>query len=126
MIEDRNYSEEEVAEDLLDLIKEFEAEIKKLKEREKTLLKLLQTSLGDSPAAQIDEYVRVKIDLDSYVLVNLRCRTVAKASLEQLKQGFLTFLELLYLRLELLYEVKQVFCDLLFRIISIFYHSLTY
>ncbi len=62
MIEDRNYAEEEVAEDLLDLIREYEAEIKKLKEREGALLKLLQASLGDSPAAQIDEYVRVTID----------------------------------------------------------------
>ena len=62
MIEDRNYAEEEVAEDLLDLIKEYEAEIKKLKEREEALLKSLQASLGDSPAAQIDEYLRVKID----------------------------------------------------------------
>jgi Skp family chaperone for outer membrane proteins len=62
MIEDKNYVEEEVAEDLLDLIKEYEAEIKKLNEREKALLKSLQASLGDSPTAQIDEYVRVKID----------------------------------------------------------------
>jgi Skp family chaperone for outer membrane proteins len=62
MIEDRNYAEEEVAEDLLDLIKEYEAEIKKLKERETALLKSLQASLGDSPAAQIEEYVGVKID----------------------------------------------------------------
>jgi len=31
MIQDRNYAEEEVAEDLLDLIREYEAEIKKLK-----------------------------------------------------------------------------------------------
>ena len=62
MIEDRNYVGEEVAEDLLDLIKEYEAEIKKLNEREKALLKSLQASFGDSPTAQIDEYVRVKID----------------------------------------------------------------
>ncbi|MGZ5521229.1 MAG: hypothetical protein ACXWET_05635 [Halobacteriota archaeon] len=62
MIEDRNYAEEEVAEDLLDLIKEYETEIKKLKEREEALLKSLQASLGDGPAAQIEEYVRVKID----------------------------------------------------------------
>jgi len=62
MIEDRNYVEEEVAEDLLDLIKEYEAEIKKLSEREKALYKSLQASLGDSPTAQIEEYVRVKID----------------------------------------------------------------
>ena len=74
MIEDRNYAEEEVAEDLLDLIKEYEAEIKNLKEREKALLKLLQTSLGDSPAAQIDEYVRVKID-QSLRLFELDLRT---------------------------------------------------
>jgi Skp family chaperone for outer membrane proteins len=62
MIEDRNYAEEEVAEDLLDLIKEYEAEIKKLKERETALFKSLQASLGDSPAAQIEEYTDVKID----------------------------------------------------------------
>jgi hypothetical protein len=74
MIQDRNYSEEEVAEDLLDLIKEYEEEIKKLKEREKTLLKLLQTSLGDSSAAQIDEYIRVKID-QSLRLFELDLRT---------------------------------------------------
>jgi Skp family chaperone for outer membrane proteins len=74
MIEDRNYAEEEVAEDLLDLIKEYEAEIKKLKEREKALLKSLQASLGDSPTAQIDEYVRVKID-QSLRLFELDLRT---------------------------------------------------
>jgi len=62
MIEDRNYAEEEVAEDLLDLIKEYEAEIKKLKERETALLKSLRASLGDSPAAQIEEYTDVKVD----------------------------------------------------------------
>lgn len=62
MIEDRNYAEEEVAEDLLDLIKEYEVEIKKLKERETALLKSLHASLGDSPAAQIAEYTDVKID----------------------------------------------------------------
>jgi hypothetical protein len=74
MIEDRNYAEEEVAEDLLDLIKEYEAELKKLKEREKTLLKSLQASLGDSTATQIDEYVRVKID-QSLRLFELDLRT---------------------------------------------------
>jgi hypothetical protein len=74
MIEDRNYAEEEVAEDLLDLIKEYEAEIKKLKEREKTLLKLLQTSFGESSAAQIDEYIKVKID-QSLRLFELDLRT---------------------------------------------------
>lgn len=74
MIQDRNYAEEEVAEDLLDLIKEYEEEIKKLKEREKTLLKLLQTSLGDSSAAQIDEYIKVKID-QSLRLFELDLRT---------------------------------------------------
>ena len=62
MIQDKNYAEEEVAEDLLDLIKEYEAEIKKLKERETALLKSLQASLGESPAALIEEYVAVKID----------------------------------------------------------------
>ena len=74
MLQDRNYAEEEVAEDLLDLIKEYEEEIKKLKEREKTLLKLLQTSLGDSSAAQIDEYIKVKID-QSLRLFELDLRT---------------------------------------------------
>jgi hypothetical protein len=62
MIEDRNYAEEEVAEDLLDLIKEYEEEIKKLKERETTLVKSLQASLGNDPVAQIQEYVKVRID----------------------------------------------------------------
>lgn len=74
MIEDRNYAEEEVAEDLLDLIKEYEAELKKLKEREKALLKSLQASLGDGAATQIDEYVRVKID-QSLRLFELDLRT---------------------------------------------------
>ena len=62
MIEDRNYAEEEVAEDLLDLIKEYEGEIQKLKERETALLKSLQASLGNGPAAQIEEYIGVRID----------------------------------------------------------------
>jgi hypothetical protein len=62
MIDDRNYAEEEVAEDLLDLIREYEAEIKKLKERESALLKSLQASLGDSAAALIKEYVAVRTD----------------------------------------------------------------
>jgi hypothetical protein len=62
MIEDRNYAEEEVAEDLLDLIREYEAEIKKLKERESELLKSLRASVGDSAAALIKEYVAVRID----------------------------------------------------------------
>ena len=62
MIQDRNYAEEEVAEDLLDLIREYEAEIKKLKERESALLKSLQASLGDSAAALIKEYVAVRTD----------------------------------------------------------------
>ncbi|HYA33066.1 MAG TPA: hypothetical protein VEG65_03575 [Candidatus Bathyarchaeia archaeon] len=62
MIEDRNYAEEEVSEDLLDLIREYEAEIKKLKERESALLKALQANLSDSTAALIKEYVAVRID----------------------------------------------------------------
>ena len=62
MIEDKNYTEEEVAEDLLDLIHQYEVEIKKLKEREDTLLKSLETILGDSGGAQLKEFVRVKID----------------------------------------------------------------
>jgi len=62
MIQDRNYAEEEVAEDLLDLIREYEAEIKKLKERESALLKSLQASLGESVAALIKEYVAVRTD----------------------------------------------------------------
>jgi len=62
MIDDRNYAEEEVAEDLLDLIREYEAEIKKLKERESALLSSLQASLGDSATALIKEYVAVRTD----------------------------------------------------------------
>ena len=62
MIDDRNYAEEEVAEDLLDLIREYEAEIKKLKKRESALLSSLQASLGDSAAALIKEYVAVRTD----------------------------------------------------------------
>jgi cell division protein FtsI/penicillin-binding protein 2 len=62
MIDERNYAEEEVAEDLLDLIKEYEAEIKKLKERENALFDSLEASLGEGPAAQIKEYVEIVID----------------------------------------------------------------
>ena len=62
MIDERNYAEEEVAESLLDLIKEYEAEIKKLKERENTLFDSLEASLGEGPAAQIKEYVKIVID----------------------------------------------------------------
>lgn len=62
MIDERNYAEEEVAESLLDLIKEYEAEIKKLKEQENTLLKSLEASLGRGPTAQIKEYVEIVID----------------------------------------------------------------
>jgi hypothetical protein len=62
MIDERNYAEEEVAEGLLDLIKEYEAEIKKLKDQENALLKSLETSVGEGPATQIKQYVEVVID----------------------------------------------------------------
>jgi hypothetical protein len=62
MIDERNYAKEEVAESLLDLIKEYEAEIRKLKEQENALLKSLEASLGKGPARQIKEYLEVVID----------------------------------------------------------------
>jgi hypothetical protein len=62
MIDERNYAEEEVAEGLLDLIKEYEAEIRKLKEQESALLKSLEASLGKGPATQIKTYLEVVID----------------------------------------------------------------
>jgi hypothetical protein len=62
MIDERNYAEEEVAEGLLDLIKEYEAEIKNLKDQENALLKSLKTSIGEGPATQIKQYIEVVID----------------------------------------------------------------
>jgi len=79
MIQDRNYAEEEVAEDLLDLIREYEAEIKKLKERESALLTSLQDSLGDSVAALIKEYVAVRTDVSLRLFeLDLRTRYAAE------------------------------------------------
>jgi len=50
MIEDKNYVAEEVAEDILDLIKEYEEELKKLRERESELYDYLKRSFSAEQA----------------------------------------------------------------------------
>jgi len=74
MIEDKDYAAEEVAEDLLDLIREYEKEIKKLREREQKLFSSLQASFGMSQAEQLKEYLSVRIDT-SLRLFELDLRT---------------------------------------------------
>ena len=74
MIEDKDYVAEEVAEDLLDLIREYEEEIKKLKEMEQKLFSSLQASLGASQTEQLKEYISVRIDT-SLRLFELDLRT---------------------------------------------------
>ncbi len=63
MIEDKDYAAEEVAEDLLDLIREYEQELKQLSERERTLFSSLQASIGKDQAEQLKEYISVRIDI---------------------------------------------------------------
>ena len=63
MIEDRDYVGEEVAEDLLDLIREYENELKQLKEREHALFDSLQASLSKDHADQLKEYISVRLDI---------------------------------------------------------------
>ena len=74
MIEDKDYAAEEVAEDLLDLIREYEKEIKKLRAREQKLFSSLQASFGMSQAEQLKEYLSVRIDT-SLRLFELDLRT---------------------------------------------------
>ncbi|MGZ4903672.1 MAG: hypothetical protein ACXVIG_03080 [Halobacteriota archaeon] len=62
MIEDKDYVTEEVAEDLLDLIREYEQELKQLHEREHTLFDSLQASMGKEQAEQLKEYISVRLD----------------------------------------------------------------
>ncbi len=62
MIEDKDYASEEVAEDLLDLIREYEQELKQLKERELKLFDSLRAGVGKDQAEQLKEYISVRID----------------------------------------------------------------
>jgi len=74
MIEDKNYVEEEVAEDILDLIKEYEEELKKLREREGELYDHLKRSFSAEQAELIKNYLSVRID-KSLRLFELDLRT---------------------------------------------------
>ena len=74
MIEDKNYVAEEVAEDILDLIKEYEEELKKLRERESELYDYLKRSFSAEQAELIKNYLSVRID-KSLRLFELDLRT---------------------------------------------------
>jgi Skp family chaperone for outer membrane proteins len=74
MIEDKNYVEEEVAEDILDLIKEYEEELKKLRERESELYDHLKRTFSAEQAELIKNYLSVRID-KSLRLFELDLRT---------------------------------------------------
>ncbi|MGB8312468.1 MAG: hypothetical protein WCE81_11515 [Halobacteriota archaeon] len=74
MIEDKNYVAEEVAEDILDLIKEYEEELKKLRERESELYDHLKRSFSAEQAELIKNYLSVRID-KSLRLFELELRT---------------------------------------------------
>ena len=74
MIEDKNYVAEEVAEDILDLIKEYEEELKKLRERESELYDHLKRSFSAEQAELIKNYLSVRID-KSLRLFELEFRT---------------------------------------------------
>lgn len=74
MIEDKNYVAEEVAEDILDLIKEYEEELKKLRERESELYDHLKRSFSAEQAELIKNYLSVRID-KSLRLFELDLRT---------------------------------------------------
>ncbi len=63
MIEDKDYVAEEVAEDLLDLIREYEEELRQLTERERTLFGSLQASMGKERADELKEYISVRLDV---------------------------------------------------------------
>lgn len=74
MIEDKNYVAEEVAEDILDLIKEYEEELKKLRERESELYDHLKRNFSAEQAELIKNYLSVRID-KSLRLFELDLRT---------------------------------------------------
>jgi hypothetical protein len=63
MIEDRDYVDREVAEDLLDLIREYEQELKQLNKRERELFDSLQAGIGKDHAEQLKEYISVRLDI---------------------------------------------------------------
>lgn len=74
MIEDKNYVAEEVAEDILDLIKEYEDELRKLRERESELYDHLKKNFSAEQAELIKNYLSVRID-KSLRLFELDLRT---------------------------------------------------
>jgi Skp family chaperone for outer membrane proteins len=74
MIEDKNYVAEEVAEAILDLIKEYEEELKKLRERESELYDHLKRNFSAEQAELIKNYLSVRID-KSLRLFELDLRT---------------------------------------------------
>ncbi len=81
MIEDKDYVGEEVAEDLLDLIREYEQELKQLKEREGKLFDSLQVSMGKEQADQLKEYISVRIDVALRLFeLDLRTRFIDEES----------------------------------------------
>ncbi len=81
MIEDKDYAAEEVAEDLLDLIREYERELKDLKQKERTLFDSLQASMGKDQAEQLKEYILVRVDIALRLFeIDLRTRGAAEDS----------------------------------------------
>ncbi len=81
MIDDKDYAAEEVAEDLLDLIREYERELKELKEKESNLFGSLQASMGKDQAEQLKEYVSVRLDIALRLFeLDLRTRYASEES----------------------------------------------
>ncbi len=81
MIEDKDYAAEEVAEDLLDLIREYERELKELKEKERMLFDSLQASMGKDQAEQLKEYISVRLDMALRLFeLDLRTRYTSEES----------------------------------------------
>ncbi len=81
MIDDKDYAAEEVAEDLLDLIREYERELKELKEKESNLFGSLQASMGKDQAEQLKEYVSVRLDIALRLFeLDLRTRYTSEES----------------------------------------------
>ncbi len=81
MIEDRDYVDREVAEDLLDLIREYEQELKQLNERERELFGSLQANIGKDHAEQLKEYISVRLDIALRLFeLDLRTRFIDEES----------------------------------------------